>query len=310
MQVMKILSSNYFLVLMLLLSASSLSHILGDTVTCFDRKSKCFLKPIQCPKQCPTTSPSNPKSKACYLNCGSRICSAECRNRKPNCNGPGSACLDPRFIGGDGVVFYFHGKRNEHFTLVSDHSLQINARFIGIRPKGRIRDYTWIQALGFLFNSSFFSVETIKSTNWDNEIDHLKFTYKGEELVLPEGYGAVWESYEGDVKMERISEKNSVLISLREVAEVSINVVPVSEEDDRIHSYGIPKDDCFAHLEVQFRFYGLSNQVEGLLGRTYQPEFKNPVKQGVAMAVLGGDDKYRTESLVSPYCKSCIFFEK
>lgn len=29
---------------------------------------------------------------------------------KPNCNAPGSGCYDPRFIGGDGRVFYFHGK--------------------------------------------------------------------------------------------------------------------------------------------------------------------------------------------------------
>lgn len=64
--------------------------------------------------------------------------------RKPNCNARGAACLDPRFIGGDGIVFYFHGKSNEHFSLVSDLNMQINARFIGLRPAGRTRDYTWI----------------------------------------------------------------------------------------------------------------------------------------------------------------------
>ncbi|KAI3769239.1 hypothetical protein L6452_00339 [Arctium lappa] len=240
--------------------------ILGEMVTCFDRRSKCFLNSIPCPKECLETSPGNSASKACYLDCASPICKAQCRNRKPNCNAPGAACLDPRFIGGDGVVFYFHGKSNEHFTLVFDHNLQINARFIGLRPPGRTRDYTWIQALGILFKSHMFSVEAIKSTKWDGEIDHLKFTYKGEDLFMPQGYQTLWES--------------------QEVAEISVNVVPVTEEDDRIHNYRIPEDDCFAHLEVQFRFYDLSSQVEGLLGRTYQPEFENPAKQGVAMAVV------------------------
>ncbi|KAF5201424.1 Late embryogenesis abundant (LEA) protein-like protein [Thalictrum thalictroides] len=75
----------------------------------------------------------------------------------PNCNTPGAACFDPRFIGGDGIVFYFH--------------------------------------------------------------------------------------------------------------EISINVVPITEQDDKIHNNQIPSDDCFAHLEVQFRFIGLSPEVEGVLGR-------------------------------------------
>nr|XP_043620116.1 uncharacterized protein LOC122591960 [Erigeron canadensis] len=282
-------------------------HITGEKVTCYDRRSKCFLKQIACPKECPTTSPLNPKHKACYLDCASPICKAQCRNRKPNCNGRGAACLDPRFVGGDDIVFYFHGKRNEHFTLVSDSNLQINARFIGLSPIGRSRDYTWIQALGVLFNSNTFSVETIKSATWDNEVDHLKFTYKGEELPIQSGYPAIWESLKGEIKIERTSEKNSVLITLHEMAEISINVVPVTEEDDRIHKYGRPKDDCFAHLEVQFKFHGLSPRVEGLLGRTYQPEFKNPAKQGVAMPVVGGEDKYRTESLFSSKCNSCIY---
>lgn len=306
MQVMKICSTKCMLVLIIVF-AFCIAQILGETVTCFDRKSKCFLKRIQCPKECPSTSPANPKYKACYLDCSSPICKAQCRNRKPNCNGRGAACLDPRFVGGDDIVFYFHGKRNEHFTLVSDHNLQINARFIGLRPMGRTRDYTWIQALGILFNSHMFSVETIKSTKWDDEVDHLMFTYKGENLVLHEGYPTIWESQESDIKIERTSEKNSVLITLKEVAEISINVVPVTKEDDQIHNYHIPKDDCFAHLEVQFRFNGLSSQVEGLLGRTYQPDFKNPAKQGVAMPVVGGEDKYKTESLFSSECNSCIY---
>lgn len=39
--------------------------------------------------------------------------------------------------------------------------------------------------------------------------------------------------------------------------------------------------------------------IEGVLGRTYQPDFQNPAKSGVAMPVVGGEDKYRITSLIS-----------
>lgn len=168
-------------------------------------------------------------------------------------------------------MFYFHGKSNEHFSLVSDLNLQINARFIGLRPAGRPRDYTWIQALGILFDMHAFSVEATKAESWDDEVDHLKFYYNGKELGLPEGYPSIWESSESGIKVERTS------------------------------------DDCFAHLDVQFRFYGLSTKVEGVLGRTYQPDFKNPAKPGVAVPVVGGEKMYRTSTLLSSKCNSCIF---
>ena len=103
--------------------------------------------------------------------------------------------------------------------------------------------------------------------------------------------------------MERTSNKSSVVVTLPEVAEISVNMVPVTKEDDRIHNYQIPSDDCFAHL----RFYGLSSKVEGVLGRIYQPDFKNPAKPGVAMPVVRGEDKYRTTLLVSADCSSSVF---
>jgi hypothetical protein len=79
-------------------------------------------------------------------------------DRKANREAPGSACYDPRFIGGDGIVFFFHGKSKEHFSLVSDFDLQINSRLIGHRPASRDWDFTWIQTLGILFNSQTFSL--------------------------------------------------------------------------------------------------------------------------------------------------------
>lgn len=90
-------------------------------------------------------------------------------------------------------------------------------------------------------------------------------------------------------------------------AQISGNVVPVTKEDDRIHNYQIPSDNCFAHLETQFGLDALSLRVEGVTGRTYQPDFKNPAKPGVAMPVDGGEDKYRKTCLLSTDCNRCLF---
>ncbi|KAF6163205.1 hypothetical protein GIB67_025069 [Kingdonia uniflora] len=138
-----------------------------------------------------------------------------------------------------------------------------------------------------MFNSHAFTLEAKHVAKWDNEVDQLQFSYNGEALEIPEGHLSEWKSPKLDLIVERTSNKNSVTVTLPEVAEISINVVPVTEQDDK------------------FRFFGISPEVEGVLGRTYRPAFKNPAKPGVAMAVVGGEDKYRTTSLISSDCTSC-----
>jgi hypothetical protein len=56
---------------------------------------------------------------------------------------PGVSCGDPRFTGGDGNNFYFHGK-DQDFCIVSDANLHIV--FCNRNPAVS-RDFTWIQAL-------------------------------------------------------------------------------------------------------------------------------------------------------------------
>ncbi|KAL9335821.1 hypothetical protein Peur_073002 [Populus x canadensis] len=231
-----------------------------ESVYCNQFNSKCFGQIISCPSKCPTFKPYDPKNKGCFADCNSKKCEAICRS---------AACYDPRFVGGDGVMFYFHGKTNEHFSLVSESNLQINARFIGRRPSGRSRDNTWIQALG-----------------------HLS-TWTSPDL--------------NNIVVERTTKYNSVTVTLRNVVEISVKIVPITKEDDRIHKYEIPSNDCFAHLEVQFKFFNLSEKVEGVLGQTYRPDFENPVKRGVPMPIMGGENKYKTSSLVSADCNLCIF---
>ncbi|KAF9587972.1 hypothetical protein IFM89_006297 [Coptis chinensis] len=299
--------SRQCIVVILLLFVSGVMSVTQQHVTCTNHGSKCFLQTITCPAECPQVQPATPKVKGCFLDCNSPKCEAVCRNRKANCNSPGAACFDPRFVGGDGIVFYFHGRSNQHFSLISDPNLQINARFIGHRPNGRTRDYTWIQALGVMFDFHTFSVEAKKVEKWNDEVDQLQFTYDGKALEITEDHLSTWQSPKQEIKVERTSNMNSVTVTLTEYAEILINVVPITEQDDKIHNYQIPSNDCFAHLELQFRFIGLSPDVEGVLGRTYRPDFVNPAKPGVAMPVVGGEDKHKTTSLLSSDCASCLF---
>ncbi|KAH7675832.1 Root cap protein [Dioscorea alata] len=302
----------FLLLLSMVIMAIETGVVRGQsTVTCTKLPSPCSRRVFKCPAECPLTRPSNPYAKACFLDCNSPVCQPVCRHRKPSCSGIGSGCYDPRFIGGDGVVFYFHGRKDEHFSLVSDPKLQINARFMGLRPVGRTRDFTWIQALGILFgpHHSALTVEAIPTKHWDDAVDHLKFSFDREDLEIAEGHLSGWtsESEVTFIRVERTGSMNSVMITVEGLAELSVTVVPITREDDKVHGYGIPSDDCYAHLDVQFRFLGLSPQVEGVLGRTYRPDFENTAKAGVAMPVVGGEDKYRTSSLVSPDCTHCVF---
>ncbi|ESQ54533.1 hypothetical protein EUTSA_v10027534mg [Eutrema salsugineum] len=298
--------------LMMMLFAIMLCFLQAKSqgVYCSNPYEQCFQKYIMCPQECPTTGAANSMNRVCYVDCSKPLCNSECRRLGPNCYHPATGCHDPGFIAGDGFVFYFHGKSNEHFSLVSDTDVQINARFTGHRPAGRSRDFTWIQALGLLFNSHNFSLEATKVATWADGIDHLRFSYDGQDLVIPEEILSRWYSPEKDIKIERATKMNSVTVTIKDKAEIMVNVVPVTREDDRIHkdhNYKVTSNDCFAHLEVKFRFLNLSPKVDGVLGRTYRPGFQKQAKRGVVTPMVGGEDNFRTSSLLSHDCKTCVF---
>ncbi|KAH8492342.1 hypothetical protein H0E87_021779 [Populus deltoides] len=149
---------------------------------------------------------------------------------------------------------------------------------------------------------------TNKVAQWDDQVDQLLFTYDGTPFNIPQGHLSTWTSPDlNNIVVERTTKYNSVKVTLRNVVEISVKIVPITKEDDRIHKYEIPSNDCFAHLEVQFKFFNLSEKVEGVLGQTYRPDFENPVKRGVPMPIMGGENKYKTSSLVSADCNLCIF---
>lgn len=183
--------------------------------------------------------------------------------------------------------YSLHIYRYISFEEVSDQSLQINGRLIGHRPAGRTRDYTWIQALGILLNSKTFSVEATKVAKCDNTVDHLKFTYNGDELVVPESHLSIWHSPENDVKVERISAR-------------TVSFCPWKMWlRSRSMSFLWPKKmiECTttkfllmtALLTWRFSSGSLPchQRLRGLFRRTYRPDFENPAKPGVARKSTG-----------------------
>ncbi|BFI16207.1 hypothetical protein MPTK1_5g19817 [Marchantia polymorpha subsp. ruderalis] len=161
---------------------------LPDSTTCVTER--CYGRHLTCPSECPRRASAAPGSNSCHIDCSTQ-CEAVCKQRKPDCDGLGAVCDDPRFVGGDGVMFYFHGQKDEDFCIVTDHRLHINAHFIGKRPAGRPRDYTWVQSLGILFDCHRLTVAATKVASWDDSADHLDIRFDGAEIYLPQIEGAI-----------------------------------------------------------------------------------------------------------------------
>ncbi|XP_042518812.1 uncharacterized protein LOC122092649 [Macadamia integrifolia] len=257
------------------------------------------------------------KYKSCYdqefscpSNCQGGDCVVDCESCKPvcKCDMPGAVCQDPRFIGGDGITFYFHGKKDHDFCLISDSNVHINAHFIGRRNQDMHRDFTWVQSLGVLFDSHRFYVGALKTSTWDQSVDRLALTFDGESIFLPQSEGATWKSTTTPaVSITRTRYTNSITVEVEGNFKITATVVPITEEESRVHNYGITKDDCFAHLELGFKFYALSEDVHGVLGQTYRNGYTSRVKISAAMPVMGGVREFSSSNLFSTDCSVSRF---
>ncbi|KAG6404387.1 hypothetical protein SASPL_136633 [Salvia splendens] len=198
--------------------------------------------------------------------------------RRPKCNGYGSLCYDPRFVGGDGVMFYFHG-----YAIVSDENLHINAHLIGTRPQGRTRDYTWVQALSVMFDSHTLVIAAKKLSHWSDNVDAILFKWNGTPISIPRDGEAEWRANTGerDVIVERTDDVNTVRVSVTGLVELDIRVVPIGKEENWVHNYQLPNGNAYAHLETQFKLLDLSEGVEEILWKMYRPGYVNPAKRGV-----------------------------
>ncbi|KAF4388788.1 hypothetical protein G4B88_019065 [Cannabis sativa] len=299
------------------------------TVDCATCQPICSLPPTLSPP--PITPPLPPPSREgaaakkarCknknYPNCYGleQSCPGDCRDQcevdcvtcSPvcYCNRPGAVCQDPRFIGGDGITFYFHGKKDHNFCLVSDSNLHINAYFIGKRNPSMTRDFTWVQSLGILFDNHKLFIGAKKTSTWSNTVDRLSLAFDGEPVILPVGEGAAWQSHESSIIVLRTQDANSVEIEVEGNFKIKATVVPITERESRIHRYGITEDNCFAHLDLSFKFYALSGDVNGVLGQTYGKNYVSRVKMGVAVPVLGGEREFTASNLFATDCVAARF---
>ncbi|XP_010555999.1 PREDICTED: COPII coat assembly protein SEC16 [Tarenaya hassleriana] len=264
-------------------------------VRCKDKAyPHCYGVEYACPKACPD---------GCEFDC--KTCKTICK-----CDRPGSVCQDPRFIGGDGLTFYFHGKKDSDFCLISDPNLHINAHFIGKRNPGMKRDFTWVQSIAVLFGKHQLYVGALKTATWDDSIDRISVSFDGKDISLPLLDGAAWTSrgVNPSVSVKRVnSDTNNIEVVVEGVLKTTARVVPITAEDSRIHGYNVTEDDCLAHLDLGFKFYGLSDDVDGVLGRTYRPNYVSRVKIGASMSVMGGDREFSSSGLFVTDCSVARF---
>ncbi|KAJ4753319.1 hypothetical protein LUZ62_087724 [Rhynchospora pubera] len=252
---------------------------------------KCFMVSRSCPRECPST---------CAMDCS--LCKPVC-----NCFRPGAVCDDPRFIGGDGITFYFHGRRDRDFCLVSDLSLHINAHFIGKPHPGKKRDFTWVQSLSILLPSSdpgphSLYLGAMKTATWDDSVDRLALWYDSNPISLPTKEDAMWHSPDSLISIKRTRSTNGVIVESKNKFLISATARPITKEESNIHHYNITDDDCFAHLDTSFKFYDLSEGVDGILGRTYRKDYISKVNLTNPMPVVGGEHDFITSGLFAIDC--------
>jgi Root cap len=225
---------------------------------------------------------------------------------------PGTVCGDPRFTGADGNIFYFHGKKNQDFCILSDNDLHINAHFIGKRNPDKSRDFTWIQALGLVFgNNHKLYVGVEKTMTWDDSVDRLVIAFDGEHIDMPTEANTEWvPTTVPSLSITRTSEANGIMVELRGIFTIIANAVPITKEESDIHSYGVTPEDTLAHLDLSFKFHSLGEDVHGILGQTYRPGYVNKLDVSKKMPLMTGVANYSSSSIFAIDCAVARFHQK
>ncbi|KAL2460939.1 late [Abeliophyllum distichum] len=120
--------------------------------------------------------------------------------------------------------------------------------------------------------------------------------------MVPNDKGRTWEFPEVGLRLKRLSETNKIQIKVDEIFDIVASVVPIILKESLIHGYDVTEEDCFAHLELNFRFESLSNMVDGVLGQTYRPSYQTRVKISSTMPIMGGSHKFASSHLFATDC--------
>lgn len=170
------------------------------------------------------------------------------------------------------------------------------------------RDFTWVQSLGILFDNHQLFIGAKKTATWDDAVDRLELSYDAVPVFLAEGEDARWQPKSAPgISITRSRDTNAVVIEVEGNFRIKAAVVPITKKDSVIHKYGITDEDCFAHLDLGFKFYSLSGEVNGVLGQTYASNYVSRVKMGVSMPVLGGRREFASSNLFSTDCAVARF---
>ncbi|KAL6660797.1 hypothetical protein ACP70R_001832 [Stipagrostis hirtigluma subsp. patula] len=247
---------------------------------------------------------------ACYIKCPARCpnkCLAYCAYCLTFCLCdfmPGTSCGDPRFTSGDGNTFYFHGRKDESFCLVSDAGVHVNARFMGNHNAATGRNFTWVQALGVTFGEGHrLYVRARRAAEWDEDEDHVQVVLDGEPVDVEAAKNARWVSQAvPGLSVTRTDAVNAVAVELDGVFSISANAIPITDDESRAHSYGKTEKDSLVHLDVTYKFHGLTKDVDGVLGQTYRPDYVSKLDVTAKMPVLGNADKYLSSGIFATDC--------
>ncbi|ONM34259.1 uncharacterized protein [Zea mays] len=282
------------------LSRTKFGHKRNYEASCADEGGPaCY---VGCPAECPNS---------CLVFC--EYCLSFCQ-----CDiFPGTSCGDPRFTGGDGNTFYFHGSKDQDFCIVSDAGLHINAHFIGNHNPALNRDFTWVQALGVTFVAAGgdhhhrLYVGARRAAEWDEDEDHVQVTFDGEPVDVDAARNARWASKAlPGLSVRRTKDVNAVTVELDGAFAISAAAVPVTDEDDRVHRYGKTGRDSLVHLDLGFQFHNLTADVDGVLGQTYRPGYVTKLDISAKMPIMGGAPKYLSEGLFSTDCAVSRFHHR
>ncbi|WJX24376.1 hypothetical protein P8452_13491 [Trifolium repens] len=98
------------------------------------------------------------------------------------------------------------------------------------------RDFTWVQSIAILFDNHKLYLGAQKTSTWDDSVDRIALSFNGEPITLHESEGTKWESF--GVSIVRETSTNNIIVKVEGKFRITVKVVPITEEDSRIHNYG------------------------------------------------------------------------